>query len=94
MTDFVSEPEWRFWLGDMPMPKDATPEMLDAARQVVENMEKQDEAAENIAYFMESLRHYEGKLEEAKKEGQPTETLESIIRTENEIIDTYRSWLV
>ncbi len=89
----VSEFIWRLWLGDMPMPEGATREMMEAAIEAVERIDRQDEAVEGLEYHTKSLAHYEERLKEARSKGEDTKTLESIVKTTNEIIETYRSWL-
>lgn len=83
------------WLGDMPMPEEATDEMMMAAAHAIEEMERKDEAIEGITFFTEILERDKKKLAEAEGYGdtEACDTLNSIMKTTNEIIDKYRSWL-
>lgn len=89
VTPFI----WSVWLGDMPMPEGATREMMDAALEAVNELERRDEAADGILYHTKTLEHYEKRLTEAIDNGEPTETLQSIVKTTKEIIETYQGWL-
>lgn len=90
VTPFI----WSIWLGEMPMPDGATHEMMDAAIGAMNELERKEEAAEGIMYHSKSLEHYENRLQEVQSKGEDTKTLESIVKTTKEIIETYQGWLL
>jgi predicted RNA binding protein with dsRBD fold (UPF0201 family) len=91
----VTPYQWAMWLGDMPMPEGATRDMMMAAVEAIDEMERRDEAIEGITTFSEFLKRDKQRLKEAEEwqDTEKMETLKSIIKTEKEIINTYRSWL-
>lgn len=91
----VPPERWARWLGEMPMPEGATEEMMWAAFDAVQQMERQEEAITGIAFFTEFLEKNEKRLWEAEQFGdtEACETLKSIIKTTKEIIETYRNRL-
>lgn len=78
------------------MPEGATDEMMWAAYDAIQAMERRDEAIEGITTFTEFRKRDKQRLKEAEEWGDldKIETLKSIIKTEKEIINTYRSWLL
>ena len=65
MSSSVSEEYWCSYLGDMPMPEDATMEMFWAARGALDSMEYLEETLDNIKTFERIESFYQNKGEKS-----------------------------
>ncbi len=94
MNQFSPE-KWSLWLGNMPMPEDANEEMMWAAYDAIQEMERRDEAVRDIAFFSKMLEHDKELLKEAEdwSDTEKADTIRHIIDITNDIINTYRSKL-
>jgi len=63
MTSLVTPEYWKMWLGDMPMPEDATTDMMWAAHDAMQEFEARDEDIRMINWYEESKKHYVKKRE-------------------------------
>jgi hypothetical protein len=93
MSSLVTEEHWREYFGDTPMPEETNSDMLWAAIEAMETMEHRDNDIKDIESHTKSLEHYNRRLELAKSRGEPTETIENIIKLIEETIELYRSCL-
>ena len=88
----ITEEHWRDMLGDMPMPPDATVEMMWAAYDALHSMDEVEEALKEIPYHEKMLEHYQNRLKQ-EKDPQKLATLRSIVKSCEEIIGIYREKL-
>lgn len=58
MSRLVTPDHWQLWLGDMPMPEDATLEMMYAAYDAMTEFENKDEDFKMLAWHQESKEVY------------------------------------
>lgn len=81
----VKEEHWKYYLGDMPMPPDATVEMMWAAIEAIEKMDEVEKTLKEIETFTKMRDDYIYYNKNA--EGSDA------VKWYNEIIDFYREKL-
>lgn len=88
----IKEEHWREVLGNMPMPPDATVEMMWAAYDALHQMDEVEEALKELPYHEGMREHYQTRLN-TETDPQKRATLISILKSCDEIIDFYREKL-
>lgn len=100
MTSYVTEDHWREYLGDNPMPEDATAEMLWAAQDALEEMEDRDNLLKRITFYENEWRKEIKLYRTAREERgigteyeQKYQKIETKLKSLKEIIELYRELL-
>lgn len=85
MSSLVTQEYWTDMLGDMPMPEGATPEMVWAAIEAMQQLDEIDEALKNVKTYQKMRDYYvnsHGGIEDS-----------DAVKWYDEIIDFYRGKL-
>lgn len=85
----VTEPLWRFWMGDMPMPEDCEHETMHVMYESIKKIDDREYAARQVKWYQEEWR----KRLPAYKQNPNDETQRSIMKLIKEGIMYWREVL-